>query len=274
MLRFGGGETSVDDRSAQDVVHPDPSRRGEHDPWPHDPWPRTEQDLLAMQAALALANPLAWVPMGAPEMVGASYICFACGATGRGSPADPGWAGAAVKRRGHPAASDVVVGVAGASYAAGLLALREGRLRWRAVLALEERPQVLLVDATGRDHPRRAGLALHLGAVLEVPTVGLTDRPLLATGEWPADRRGATEPLVLAGELVGYCVRTRPGVRPIVVHAAWRTSPEVAVDVVLATARRARTPQTLRVARRAARSARSRGYLDETVPASPAGGTP
>ncbi|MFN2555620.1 MAG: endonuclease V [Nitriliruptorales bacterium] len=190
--------------------------------------------------------------------MGASYICFARGVTGRGRAGDYGWASAALKRHGHPATSVVVAGMAGAGYVAGLLALREGRLRWRAVLALEERPELVIVDATGRDHPRRAGLALHLGAVLDLPTVGVTERPLAASGKWPADRRGAIEPLVLDGELVGYYVRTRPGVRPVVVHAAWRTSPEVAVDVVLAAARRARTPQALRGARRAARIARSR----------------
>ncbi len=127
------------------------------------------------------------------------------------------------------------------------------------MLALRQPPEVLLVDATGRDHPRRAGLALHLGAVLDLPTIGITERPLAASGRCPADRRGAAEPLVLAGEVVGYCLRTRSGVRPVFVHAAWRTSPEVAVEIVLSSARRARTPQPLRVARRATRTARSGG---------------
>jgi len=113
------------------------------------------------------------------------------------------------------------------------------------------------VDGTGRDHPRAAGLALHLGAVLGIPTVGVTHRPLLAAGAWPGDERGAAAPLLLDGALVGFWVRTRAGARPLAVHAAWGTSPELAVEVVLACSGRARTPEPLRAARAAARKARA-----------------
>jgi deoxyribonuclease V len=140
-----------------------------------------------------------------------------------------------------------------------MLALREGALLEAAVRALPRLPEVLLVDASGRDHPRRAGLALHLGAVLEVPTVGVTHRPLLAKGEWPEDEHGATSPLVLEGELVGYWLRTRAGRRPLAIHAAWRTDPDAAVAVIFAATGTARTPAPLREARRAARTARAMG---------------
>src|SRR4029453_17576075 len=86
-------------------------------------------------------------------------------------------------------------GRAGPPYEPGLLALREGALLEGAVRALGHPPDVLLVDATGRDHPRRAGLALHLGAMLELPTIGVTHRLLAAEGGWPADERGARSPL-------------------------------------------------------------------------------
>ena len=79
-------------------------------------------------------------------------------------------------------AGGVVTGVAGAPYVPGLLALRIGPLMERAVHGLATRPDVVLLDATGRDHPRGAGLALQLGAVLGLPTVGITHRPLLARG--------------------------------------------------------------------------------------------
>jgi deoxyribonuclease V len=117
---------------------------------------------------------------------------------------------------------------------------------------------VLVVNATGRDHPRHAGLALHLGAVLGLPTVGVTTRPLVAEGAWPADQRGATAPLRLGGELVGCWVRTRAGARPVAVHAAWQTDAQDAVRVVLAGTRRARTPEPLRRARTLARTRRAR----------------
>jgi deoxyribonuclease V len=139
-----------------------------------------------------------------------------------------------------------------------MLALREGPLLEHAVRALPIAPEVLLVNATGRDHPRRAGLALHLGAVLGLPTVGVTTRPLLAEGAWPPDQRGATAPLRLGGEAVGYWVRTRAGAKPVAVHAAWQTDAQAAVQVVLAATRRARTPEPLRRARTLARTRRAR----------------
>jgi deoxyribonuclease V len=126
----------------------------------------------------------------------------------------------------------------------------------RAMHGLTAFPDVLLVDATGRDHPRRCGLALHLGAVLGVPTVGVTHRPFGADGEWPADERGATTRLMLDGEHVGYWVRTKRGTRPLAAHAAWRTGPEAAVEVVLSATNRARSPEPLRRARAAARRLR------------------
>jgi deoxyribonuclease V len=150
----------------------------------------------------------------------------------------------------------VVTGKAAAAYVPGSLALREGALLEAAVRALAALPDVLLVDATGRDHPNRCGLALHLGAVLGVPTVGVTHRPLAARGQWPQDEGGATSPLVLGGERVGYWVRTRRGTRPLAVHAAWRTGPDTAVEVVLGAIAGARTPEPLRRAREAARRAR------------------
>lgn len=149
---------------------------------------------------------------------------------------------------------------AGAPYRAGLLALREGPALEAAVRALEQAPDVLLVDGTGRDHPRRAGLALQLGSVLDLPTVGVTHRPLLAHGLWPDDERGARSPIVLDGAVVGYWVRTRPGTRPLAVHAAWRTDPETAVQVVLSSLTGLRAPEPLRRARRAAREARAAAF--------------
>jgi deoxyribonuclease V len=146
--------------------------------------------------------------------------------------------------------------VAGSAYEPGLLALRIGPLLERVVCALDRAPDVLLVDATGRDHPRRAGLAIHLGAELGLPTVGLTHRPLRGEGEWPADRLGATSLLRVGDEVVGCWMRTRPGTRPLVVHPGWRTDLDTAVDVVARTARR-RTPEPLRRARRLAREARA-----------------
>jgi deoxyribonuclease V len=155
------------------------------------------------------------------------------------------------------AVSAVVNGRAAAPYEPGLLALREGPLLEAALRALPEPPHVVMANASGRDHPRGAGLALHLGAALGLPSVGVTDRPLLATGSEPGPGRGATSPLLLDHSEVARRLRTRAGARPIVVHSGWRTDIDAAVAVVLASTRRARTPEPLRRARRAARQARA-----------------
>jgi len=151
----------------------------------------------------------------------------------------------------------VATGAAGAPYEPGYLALRVGALLERAVAGLEDEVDVVIVDATGRDHPRRAGLALHLGAVLELPTVGVTDRPLVASADEPPDELGAWTPLMLGEERVGSALRTRVHARPVFVHAGWRSDPDVSLEVVRRVTARVRTPEPLRRARRLAREARA-----------------
>ena len=184
-------------------------------------------------------------------------MCFGRGGSGPGRPGDRGWAAAVAWSEARVVASATVTGRAGGAYLPGLLALREGPLLAQAVAALAAEPDLLLVNATGRDHPRRAGLALHLGAALGLPSTGVTDRSLVAAGLEPDPGPGAAAPLLLEDDLVGYRVRTRAGARPLVVHSAWRTDPEAARRAVLAVCRGQRTPEPLREARRLAREARS-----------------
>jgi deoxyribonuclease V len=219
-----------------------------------DGWPATADELRAAQLALAHAEPPPWQPPAGELLVAG---CFACFARGGGRAAEAGWAAAALVRAGRLVASAVAPFATSAAYEPGLLALREGAPLEQAVRELPEPPDVLLVNATGRDHPRRAGLALQLGARLGVPTVGVTHRPLVATGAPPGESQGARSRLRLDAEHVGYWLRTRAGARPLAVSAAWRTDPDVAAAVVLAATRRARTPEPLREARRLARAARA-----------------
>lgn len=222
-------------------------------------WPETVEGLVELQRALAAEQPPPWRPEGVgPLLAGGCFVCFPRGQEGVGAAGDPAWAGGALLRGRRREAACTVTGGAGGPYRPGLLALREGPLLESAVCGLPSRPDVLLVNATGSDHPRRAGLAVHLGAVVGVPTVGVTHRPLLAAGEWPEDRRNVAAPLFLDGEAVGAWLRTRAGRRPLAVHAGWCTQPEVAVEVVRRCGGRHRTPAPLREARHLARSARAR----------------
>jgi deoxyribonuclease V len=221
-------------------------------------WPATAAELVRVQPELAALAPPVWRPSGPRPLVAGCFVCFGREQRGPGGVGEPGWA-AAVLMRGdrRQAGSAIVSGGAAAPYEPGLLALREGPLLEAALRALPEVPQVVMANASGRDHPRGAGLALHLGAVLELASVGVTDRPLLATGWEPGPERGATSPLMFDRSEVARRLRTRAGARPIVVHSGWRTDLDSAISVVLASTRRARTPEPLRRARRAARQARA-----------------
>jgi deoxyribonuclease V len=222
-------------------------------------WPTTADALERAQRRLAAAADAEerWEPPPDDLLVAAVFVAYPTGTPGPGMAGEPCRAAAVLLAGREPVAEAVERGVTGAPYVAGLLGLRCGPLLERAVRALPRPPDVLLVDATGRDHPRRAGLALHLGAALGVPTVGVTNRALLATFEAPPEQRGASSPLRVGPELVGYAVRTRPGAHPVLAHAAWRTSPETARDVVLRCAGSRRTPEPLRRARALARIARA-----------------
>jgi deoxyribonuclease V len=215
-------------------------------------WPETAAELKREQQRLADMAPEPWRPAAAePLVIAGCFVCFPRGETGRGRAGDPAWVAAVAMEGRVVTAQAVVTGAAGAPYEPGLLALREGPLLEAAVRALDPRPDVLLVDATARDHPRRAGLALQLGAVLDLPTVGVTHRPLVARGE------GGDGPLTLDGEPVGLWLETRRRARPLAIHPGWRVDPETATRVVLASVGRARTPEPLRAARRLAREARA-----------------
>ncbi|GAA2757977.1 endonuclease V [Actinopolymorpha rutila] len=221
-------------------------------------WPDDPAELAEVQAELGARSPAPWrPPAGRPIRIGGCFCCFPLGVEGFGERGDPLWVAAVTYEQRRRLASAVRTDLARAPYVAGLLAMREGPALAAAVAELTVSPDVLLVNATGRDHPRAAGLAYHLGAALDLPTVGVTHRPLLATGAWPADEAGAAGTLSLAGAPVGAWVRTRAGRRPLVAHAGWRTDPDTAVEVVRLATGTARTPVPLREARRLARRARA-----------------
>jgi deoxyribonuclease V len=221
-------------------------------------WPVDVESLIARQRELADTTAQPWTPQDSGIRIGGCWVCFPRGLDGRGSAGDPTWTAVTVMTGDDVVDQLVRAGVAGSSYVPGLLALRIGRVMEQATRALASSPDVLLVDATGRDHPRRAGLAVHLGAELAMPTVGLTHRPLLAVGDWPPDRRGATSLLRVGNDVVACWLRTQPGVRPLVVHPGWQVDLATAIDVVMSTSPRCRTPEPLRRARHAARAARAR----------------
>lgn len=223
-------------------------------------WPSGSDQLEELQRTLAARWPgePVWRPQGgrAPR-VGAVFVASRRGLVGAGAAGDAAWVAAVVLLEGRLVESVVVRGRLDAPYASGLLALRQGRLLEEAVRSLRVVPDVLIANATGRDHPRRAGLAIHLGVACDLPTIGVTDRPLVAVGPEPGAERGAAAGLRLEGELVGYRLRTCSGARAVVVHAGWRVDPDTARELALTVTLRSRTPEPLRQARVQARTSRS-----------------
>ena len=114
------------------------------------------------------------------------------------------------------------------------------------------------MDGQGLAHPRRMGLACHLGLHVEVPVIGVAKSRLIGAHEEPGPERGDGAPLLDDGELIGRVVRTRTGVKPLYVSIGNRMALAPAVRVVLRTANRYRLPEPVRQAdilsRRAARS--------------------
>jgi deoxyribonuclease V len=220
-------------------------------------WPADAESLTEHQEELAAAIVTPWRPRADGTSMGGCWVCFTRGVAGPGAAGDRAWTAAVLMTGDEVVDERVIAGTAGAPYLPGLLALRIGRLMDQATRALPSSPDVLFVDGTSRDHPRRAGLALHLGAELGLPTVGVTHRPLLAQGAWPDDRRGATSLLRIDDEPVACWLRTQPGVRPLVAHPGWQVDLDTAVDLVMEASPRHRTPEPLRQARHAAREARA-----------------
>ncbi|MGA9113817.1 MAG: endonuclease V [Candidatus Dormiibacterota bacterium] len=222
-------------------------------------WPESAAELEALQQRLAAAAETVspWVPTaGRQPVIGAVFCAHRRGGPGPGVAGEPIWLGAVLTHGRAVVERATLHSVTGAGYTPGLLALRVGPALEAAVRALRLAPDVLLVDATGNDHPRGGGLAIHLGARLGTPTVGVTDRPLIARGPAPGEASGSVAELRLGGAVVGYQLRSAIGARPIAVHAGWRTSPEVALEVTRLALLRHRTPEPLREARRIARALR------------------
>ncbi|MEU0550692.1 deoxyribonuclease V [Micromonospora sp. NPDC005979] len=151
--------------------------------------------------------------------------------------------------------SAVSLGRPAFDYVPGLFAFREAPALLAALDALKTVPDLLVCDGHGVAHPRRFGLACHLGVVTGLPAIGVGKTPLVGEWEAPAAERGAWSALCDGGEVLGRVVRTRDGVKPVFVSVGHRMSLENATARVLALTPRYRLPETTRTADRLCREA-------------------
>ena len=137
-------------------------------------------------------------------------------------------------------------------YVPGLLSFREAPAILEALGRLEARPDLLLCDGAGYAHPRRFGLACHLGLLSGIPAIGVAKSRLIGRHAPVPDERGAWQPLEDRDELIGAVLRTRPGVQPLYISVGNRISLASAIDWTLRCTRGYRLPETTRWAHRLA----------------------
>lgn len=133
-------------------------------------------------------------------------------------------------------------------YVPGLLSFREGPLLIDALLRLRREPDVIFFDGQGVAHPRRLGVASHLGLVLDKATVGLAKSRLVGTFKEPGPDEGAASDLVFEGRLVGYAVRSRVNAEPIFVSPGHGIDYKTALRLATASFDGQRVPRPIRVA--------------------------
>ena len=137
-------------------------------------------------------------------------------------------------------------------YVPGLLSFREIPAILDALSLLEQRLDLMLIDGQGIAHPRRFGIASHLGVITRIPAIGVGKTRLVGTHGPVPESRGLWTPLMDAGEVIGAVLRTRVGVSPLYISAGHRIGLESAVDWVMRCTTRFRLPETTRHAHRLA----------------------
>jgi deoxyribonuclease V len=137
-------------------------------------------------------------------------------------------------------------------YLPGLLSFREIPAILQALDLLRLPPQLLLCDGQGLAHPRRFGIACHLGLLTDIPSIGVGKTRLIGRHDAVPKEKGGWVPLIDRGEEIGAVLRTRQGVKPVYVSIGHRISLTTAVNYVLAATTKYKLPETTRAAHRLA----------------------
>jgi deoxyribonuclease V len=136
-------------------------------------------------------------------------------------------------------------------YIPGLLSFREVPVCLSAAKQLKKAPDCIIADGQGIAHPRRLGLACHLGLFLDIPTIGCAKSRLIGDFKMPAAAKGSTSLLTEDGEIIGSVVRSRSNVKPVFVSAGHKCRLSDAVRIVLDCCRKYRLPEPSRIAHQA-----------------------
>lgn len=137
-------------------------------------------------------------------------------------------------------------------YVPGLLSFREIPAVLEALERLTTLPDLLICDGQGIAHPRRMGIAAHLGLITDIPAIGVGKKRLCGAYGKAPERKGEWTPLRDRHEVIGAVLRTREGVKPVFVSPGHRISLETAISYVMGCVTRYRLPETTRLADRLA----------------------
>ncbi len=137
-------------------------------------------------------------------------------------------------------------------YLPGLLSFREIPAVLDSLNGLAEPPQMLLCDGQGYAHPRRFGIACHLGVITGLPSIGVAKTRLIGDHDMVGTRKGDWQPLLDKGEIIGAVVRTRDNVSPLFISVGHGLALDDAIHFTLACTTRYRLPETTRRAHRLA----------------------
>ncbi|NES99366.1 MAG: deoxyribonuclease V [Sphaerospermopsis sp. SIO1G1] len=133
-------------------------------------------------------------------------------------------------------------------YIPGFLSFREIPAIIDALEKIQTIPNIILCDGQGTAHPRRMGIACHLGITVDIPTIGVAKSWLIGKHEELPATRGSWQPLIHEDETIGAILRTRTDVKPLYISSGHRMSLETAIDYVLRCTPKYRLPETTRIA--------------------------
>jgi deoxyribonuclease V len=133
-------------------------------------------------------------------------------------------------------------------YIPGLLSFREVPAILAALAQLTNVPDLLMVDGQGIAHPRRMGIAAHLGVLLDIPSIGVAKSRLTGRFEMPGEKKGEKSPLMHGTERLGTVLRSRDKVMPLFISPGHRVSVETATNITLRCLKRYRLPEPTRMA--------------------------
>lgn len=133
-------------------------------------------------------------------------------------------------------------------YVPGFLSFREIPAVLDALAKVSITPDLILCDGQGIAHPRRLGIACHLGLLVDIPTIGVAKSLLIGKHEEVPEERGSWQPLRHRGETIGAVLRTRTRTKPLYISSGHRVSLPTAIDYVLRCTPKYRLPETTRIA--------------------------